>query len=95
MEYILRKDYMDKVGLFMYKNNIKVFVGQRRVGKNTLLLQVAFTIPDDRVKEREFGNLLQLNDNYRKMVISLDEIQLESYQGIEHWHLRKFLTEFK
>lgn len=60
-----------------------------------LYLQVAFTIPDDRVKEREFGNLLQIKDNYRKMVISLDEIQLESYKGVEHWHLRKFLTEFK
>ncbi len=59
-----------------------------------MYLQVDFSLPDDKVKEREFRNLLKLKDNYRKMVISLDEIQLESYQGIEHWHLRECLTEF-
>jgi hypothetical protein len=62
---------------------------------NRIYFQVAYTLPDDKVKEREFGNLLKVKDNYRKVVISLDEIQLESYQGVEHWHLRKFLSEFE
>ncbi|MFW5645173.1 MAG: hypothetical protein ACOCZL_04610 [Bacteroidota bacterium] len=60
---------------------------------NPIYLQVAYTLPDAKVKEKEFGNLLQLKDNYRKIVISLDEIQMESYQDIEHWHLRKFLPQ--
>lgn len=58
-----------------------------------IYVQVALTIPDNKVKEREFGNLLKIKDNYRKIVVTMDEIQIESYQGIEHIHLRKFLTE--
>jgi uncharacterized protein len=54
---------------------------------------MALTIPDDKVKEREFGNLLKIKDNYRKIVVTMDEIQIDSYKGIEHIHLRKFLTE--
>jgi hypothetical protein len=59
----------------------------------TLYVQVAFTIPDEKVREREFGNLLLIKDNYRKIVVSLDEIQIDNYEGVEHWHLRKFLNE--
>lgn len=58
-----------------------------------IYIQVALTIPDDKVKEREFGNLLKIKDNYRKIVVTMDEIQIDSYKGIEHIHLRKFLTE--
>lgn len=58
-----------------------------------IYVQVALTIPDNKVKEREFGNLLKIKDNYRKIVVTMDEIQIDSYQGIEHIHLRKFLTE--
>ena len=60
---------------------------------NRVYVQVAFSIPDQRVKEREFGNLLAIRDNFRKVVVSLDEIQVNSYEGVEHMHIRKFLTE--
>ena len=53
-----------------------------------IYLQVAYSIPDEKVKEREFGNLLQIKDNYRKIVVTLDEIQADNYKGIEHLHLR-------
>lgn len=59
-----------------------------------IYIQVAFSIPNEAVKLREFGNLLAIKDNFKKMVVSLDEIQVESYQGIEHMHLRTFLTDF-
>lgn len=67
------------------------FVGEK--SGQRIYVQVAFTIPDQKVKEREFGNLLQIKDNFRKMVVSMDEIQVESYEGIEHFHLREFLTQ--
>ena len=68
------------------------FVAEKPNAK--IYIQVAFTIPDQKVKDREFGNLLEIKDNFRKIVISMDEIQVDSYQGIEHMHLRKFLTDF-
>lgn len=58
-----------------------------------LYLQVAYSVPDEKVKEREFGNLLQIKDNYRKIVVTLDEIHADNYKGIEHLHLRQFLNQ--
>ncbi|MCF6297766.1 MAG: ATP-binding protein [Flavobacteriaceae bacterium] len=57
-------------------------------------IQVAYLIPDEKVKLREFGNLLDIKDNYRKIVVSLDEYTLKNYKGIEHLHLQEFLTNF-
>lgn len=57
--------------------------------------QVAYMITDEKVKQREFGNLLQIKDNYPKYVISLDPAQIVHYQGIKHLHLKEFLTKTK
>ncbi|MGE0019925.1 MAG: ATP-binding protein [Draconibacterium sp.] len=67
------------------------FVAEK-TGKR-IYVQVAFSIPDEKVKAREFGNLLLIKDNYRKIVVTLDEIQIDNYEGVEHFHLRKFLSE--
>lgn len=57
-----------------------------------LYIQVAYLIPDTKVKEREFGNLLRINDNFKKMVVSMDPIQIGDFKGIKHMYLRTFLT---
>ena len=67
------------------------FVAEK-TGKR-IYVQVAFSIPDEKVREREFGNLLLIKDNYRKIVVTLDEIQVDNYEGVEHLHLRRFLSE--
>jgi predicted AAA+ superfamily ATPase len=57
-----------------------------------LYVQVAYLIPDQKAHDREFGNLLSIADNYRKVVVSMDEPAAdENYKGIEHVHIRKFL----
>lgn len=56
--------------------------------------QVTYLIPDEKTHEREFGNLLRIKDNFPKMVISMDEFAGGEYKGVEHWHIRKFLTTF-
>ena len=61
---------------------------------NRIYIQVAYLIPDEKVRDREFGNLLDIKDNYRKIVVSLDEYTLKNYKGIEHLHLQEFLTNF-
>lgn len=58
-------------------------------------IQTAYVIPDDSVREREFGNLLSIKDNWRKIVVSLDKYLIKNYEGIEHLHLREFLNTFE
>ena len=40
MKLIFRKRYFERVKPFIGKNIIKVFTGQRRVGKSYMLLQI-------------------------------------------------------
>lgn len=57
-------------------------------------IQVAYLIIDGNTHQREFGNLLKIQNNWRKIVVSMDEIADGIYQGIEHWELKKFLLFF-
>lgn len=57
-----------------------------------LYIQVAYLLPDEKVRAREFGNLLEIEDNYPKLVVSLDKMAGGNYQGIKHLHLLDFLT---
>jgi uncharacterized protein len=84
-------------------NSYQVFVGQlenREIDfvalKNDrkFYIQVALTIIEEKTIQREFGNLEEIKDNYPKMVVSLDEFPLSNQNGIEHWNIRKFSTEF-
>ena len=56
-----------------------------------LYIQVAYMITDDKVRDREFGNLLAIPDNFPKKVISMDEVIGNTYRGIEHISLEDFL----
>jgi predicted AAA+ superfamily ATPase len=42
--------------------------------------------------DREFGNLEKINDNYPKMVVSMDEFTGNTRKGIQHINLRDFLS---
>ena len=48
---------------------------------------------DQTVIEREFGNLEKINDNYEKMVVSMDEINFGNRQGIAHVNAWDFLND--
>ncbi len=65
------------------------FVAQK--GNETKYIQVAYQLPNEKVREREFGNLLKIEDNYEKIVVSADEFA-EDYKGIKHMHIRQFLA---
>lgn len=56
-----------------------------------IYVQASYLIATDKVKKREFGNLLLVKDNYPKYVVSLDEYPQGNYQGIQHMHLKEFL----
>lgn len=66
------------------------FVGVKQ-GKR-VYIQVTYLITDQKTREREFGNLMNIPDNYPKYVVSLDEFnQGSDVAGIVHLHLLDFL----
>ncbi len=66
------------------------FVAEK--GGNPVYIQVAYLIADDSTMEREFGNLLKIQDNYPKYVISMNPmVRPQNYEGIRHLTLRQFL----
>lgn len=62
-----------------------------RRGDEKMYIQSAYRLQSEETIQREFGNLLQIKDNYRKIVISFDEGPNTSYKGIEHMHILDFL----
>lgn len=87
--HLVQLGYKVSVGIL---KNIEIdFIAEKSDKK--IYIQVAYLIPDDKVKAREFGNLLLINDNYPKFVVSLDKYQISDYKGIIHLHLQEFLLE--
>ena len=62
-------------------------------GNEKLYIQVAYLI-NDLDREREFGNLEKINDNFPKYVISGDLLDL-SQNGIIHKNIIQFLLDEK
>ena len=58
-----------------------------------LYVQVALSLDAEKTMEREFGNLLAIEDNYPKMVVTMDAFDGVSYQGIKALDLRSFLNK--
>lgn len=67
------------------------FIGEKNGEK--LYVQVALRLDDERTIEREFGNLLKIEDNYPKLVVSQDRFEGNTYEGIRHMYIRDFLME--
>ena len=57
-------------------------------------VQASYIVADEKTREREFGNLRKINDNYPKYVISMTPlVSRNDDNGIIHLSLRRFLTE--
>ena len=80
----------------------QVYVGQLQAGEidfvctkpdgQRIYVQASYIIVDQATREREFGNLRVIKDNYPKYVISMTPLVTSNDDnGITHLHLRKFL----
>lgn len=87
--HLLYKSYDIKVGY--YGDKEIDFIGEKNGEK--LYIQVALKIDSDKTAEREFGNLLKIQDNYPKIVVTEDTFSGNSYKGIRHCPIRQFLME--
>lgn len=87
------------VFLQLIQADYEVFVGTTRKGEidfvakkeaRIIYFQVTYLLSDEHTFEREYGAFNQIKDNYEKYVISLDDIQFPSNEGINHiqaWNL--------
>ena len=87
--HLLYKGYDIKVGY--YGDKEIDLIGEKNGEK--LYIQVALKIDSDKTAEREFGNLLKIQDNYPKIVVTEDTFSGNSYEGIRHCSIRQFLME--
>ena len=82
----------------------EVTVGQLQAGEidfvctksegQRIYIQASYIIADEATREREFGNLRSIRDNYPKYVISMTPlVDRQDFDGITHIHLRRFLTQ--
>lgn len=100
----IEKDIENIVYNHLIRLGYEVTIGQLQAGEvdfvckktsgQTAYVQVSYIIADKTTREREFGNLRNIKDNYPKYVISMTPLVSKSDDnGITHLHLRKFLRE--
>lgn len=88
--YLHLKGLGYKISVGTLPNGEIDFVAEK--GGIPVYIQVAYLIADDSTMDREFGNLLKIQDNYPKYVISMNPMaRPQNYEGIRHLTLRQFL----
>lgn len=86
--HLLISEYTVEVGILGDKEID--FIAQKQGEK--LYIQVALSLNDEKTIKREFGNLQKIQDNYPKMVITMESFSGNTYEGILNIDLRSFLT---
>ena len=86
--HLVRLGYEVTVG---YLQKIEIdFVARKN--DSTIYIQATYLLSSEETVSREFGNLMLINDNYPKYVVSMDELyENKDYHGIKHLYLRQFL----
>ena len=62
---------------------------------DVLYVQSTYMLIDEQTITREYSALKAINDNYRKIVVSLDDVKLPSQEGIEHVLAWEFFLTLK
>lgn len=90
--YLHLKNLGYKISIGTLPNGEIDFVAEKR--GNLIYIQVAYLLTGEKTIEREFGNLLKIQDNYPKYVVSMDPIiKPKDYDGITQLSLRQFLLK--
>lgn len=85
---LLRRGYNVTVGK---TGNLEIdFIAEKHSEK--IYVQVCYLLASQETIEREFGVYDNVNDNFPKYVVSLDEFDM-SRNGIKHCNIRNFLTK--
>ena len=97
----IHKVMENAVYLHLIQQGYSVHVGQLKEQEidfvadksgDKLYVQVSLSVADEKTATREFGNLLAVQDNYPKYVVTLNDIILgDNQEGIRHMNLEEFL----
>ncbi|HBM17580.1 MAG TPA: ATPase [Lentisphaeria bacterium] len=88
---LLRRGYSVNVGVLVDKEIDFIATKQNK----KIYIQVAYILGSDKTVEREFSPLLDIDDNYPKYVLSMDDnIWGNDYKGIIRLNLIDFLLKF-
>lgn len=88
--------------LHLFRSGYRIFVGKSETKEidfiahrpdKIIYIQAAYMITDKKTHDREFGNLLEIPDNHRKIVVTMDELIEGDFKGVEHKHIIDFLME--
>ena len=104
MQKDIHKLMENAIFLHLVNKHYEVYTGQQtanreidfvaRKGDEVVYVQSAYMMNDEATKQREFGNLMAIHNNYPKFVVSLDEWTSGScVDGIMHLHLGEFLMQ--
>jgi predicted AAA+ superfamily ATPase len=88
--HLLYKGYNVRIGYYGEKEID--FIGEKN--NERVYIQVALKIDSKQTAEKEFGNLLKVQDNYPKIVITEDTFEGNTYEGIKQYSIRDFLMNF-
>lgn len=75
IKYIKRNLYMDSIKPYMKKNIIKVLIGQRRVGKSYMILQLM----DEILAVEEDANIISINKELDEFRSIRNDVDLNAY----------------
>lgn len=85
----MRRGYEVYVGQY---NDIEIdFIAIKPNEK--IYYQVARSIMDEKVEEREKKSLLAINDNYKKVILTMDNVKKKQIEGILVINIIDFLME--
>ena len=86
---LLRRGYEVYVGQY---NDIEIdFIAIKP--NERIYYQVSRSIMDEKVEEREKKSLLAINDNYKKVILTMDRVKNKQIDGIEVVNIIDFLLE--
>ena len=86
---LIRRGYEVYVGQY---NDIEIdFIAIKPNEK--LYFQVTRSIIDEKVEEREKKSLLAINDNYKKIILTMDNVKKKQIDGIEVVNIIDFLCD--
>lgn len=87
--HLVAQGYKVMVGIL--RNTEVDFVATK--DDKVVYVQATYLLASEETIRREFGNLMEIKDNYPKYVVSMDPVSgnLTEYPGIQHLHLRQFL----
>ena len=82
-----RRGYKVYIGK-LYSKEID-FVAEKQAEK--MYIQVTYKLDSAQTVEREFANLLAIDDQYPKYVVSMDDFWKDTIDGVQHVHISDFL----